>query len=406
MPAFLWKRWPGFGNILLALNEKFQGFQAYLSRPDLGDEVVQGTITVDRLGLHFRWDASSEYIRADDVVIEKEGKHGPICFYDSNRADIRIYTWDNSIVKSWSSAPANNIRLQMRAIVNRADFTRALRVTLYVVAGCVLLAWLGSWAMGAMVRVLVARVPPEWEQKFGDEQIKELKTEGRLVNDTNSLAELATLAEPLLRVVSDGKTTFKFHIADTSLPNAFAMPGGHIVVNTGLLELTDDPDELLGVLAHELAHVKKHHIARQLISAAGPLVIFGTLLHSQSGVGNVLSGASGLVAFQSFSKEYESEADSVGWDYLVKANIDPRGMIEVFRKFKKFDLMGKVGGSVVEAFSSHPALDKRIARLERKWKKMSEHTNFVKLDMADWAKLKADPNLESAPNPGKPIRAR
>src|SRR5439155_11851858 len=126
---------------------------------------------------------------------------------------------------------------------------------------------------------------------------------------------------------------FNFYLMNDKLPNAFALPGGHIVVTSGLLELADNT-ELVGVIAHESAHVTRKHHARKIISAAGPFLMFGIFLHSGSGLGNLLSEGSGLMVRQGFSQEYESEADRVGWQYLVAAKIDPRGMISMFRKFK------------------------------------------------------------------------
>src|SRR6185369_4318128 len=97
------------------------------------------------------------------------------------------------------------------------------------------------------------------------------------------------------------------------------------VVNTGLLRMIDRPEELLGVLAHETAHVTQKHIERKLISAAGPLVIMGGLLQSGNQLVELLGAGSALVMIQGFSQEYETEADDKGWQYLVRAHINPDG---------------------------------------------------------------------------------
>ena len=122
-----------------------------------------------------------------------------------------------------------------------------------------------------------------------------------------------------------GETQFTFHVVESEYPNAFALPGGHIVITTALLRLADRPEELLGVIAHEMAHITQHHHARKIISAAGPLVIFGIFFHSRDQTLDVLSSGSGLLVTQGFSQEYELEADDFGWKYLVTANIDPAG---------------------------------------------------------------------------------
>ena len=235
-----------------------------------------------------------------------------------------------------------------------------------------------------MVISLVAKVPPEWEQKFGDEQIAELKGEGVLLDDTNRIAKLAALVAPLMRVVPGG-AEFKFHIMQGDVPNAFALPGGHIVVNSGLLQIANN-DELVGVIAHESAHITKKHFARKIISAAGPVIIFGTFLNSRSGPMGVVGRGSELILTRGFSQEYETEADEVGWNYLVTADIDPRGMIGIFRKFKATEVKEKQDDKLLRAFQTHPALDKRIARLEAKWEKLLRHSGFLELEPVDLRK--------------------
>jgi len=134
------------------------------------------------------------------------------------------------------------------------------------------------------------------------------------------------------------------------------------------------------VIAHELAHITQHHHARKIISSAGPLIIVGVFFSSHNGLSRLLGEGSGLMLMQGYSQEYEAEADEVGWNYLVKANIDPRGMISMFQKFKAEEAREKHDDKLPQAFQSHPALDKRIARLEAKWKKLPKKTGFLKLE--------------------------
>ena len=94
---------------------------------------------------------------------------------------------------------------------------------------------------------------------------------------------------------------------------------------------------------------------------------------------SAVAGGSAFLVQQSFSQEYEKEADDVGWEYLVKANIDPRGMIAVFERMR-MTLAGQLDDFGPKAFQSHPDLDKRIARLNAKWKKLPRKSGFTELD--------------------------
>ena len=345
----------------------------------MDNEGVEGIIFVDRRTVRFRSAELTEEIPVDRLTVELAEEGDRICFKDQGRPGLEIFTLDQSILENRSVSPVNQLREELVAVATRREISRRLRMILYFFLGCGLLIWLGSVATSAMVRSLAARVPPEWEQKFGNQKIELMRKAQILVDDSNLVAQLAELSGPLLKVVPAGTSPVNFYIAKDDAPNAFALPGGQVVVNTGLLRLVDTPEELLGVLAHELAHVSEKHIARTAISSAGPFVIFGVFLHGRGGLLNLLGAGAGLMIMKGFSQEFETEADDVGWNYLVAANIDPRGMCSIFRKFQVYEAGQKIGMAVPQAFKSHPALDRRITRLEAKWKRLPARSEFLTL---------------------------
>ena len=363
------------------LNGTAHGYDAELFHPGLGNEVARGKIYLEPQMLAFRSDAANIDIPVEQLLTELGEEEGRIYFRDRNVPGLRIFTRDESILAARDGGLSDSIRNQLERAATRREVVRRLRIMAYVVGACVLLGWLGVFATHVMVRSLVAKVPPEWEQTFGDEKIAELQGAGVLLDDSNRVAKLTTLVAPLMQVVPNG-TEFKFHIMQSDVPNAFALPGGHIVVNSGLLAIADN-DELIGVIAHESAHITQKHHARKIISLAGPVIIFGTFLHSRSGLVNLVGRGSELMLTQGFSQEYETEADETGWNYLVQANIDPRGMIGIFKKFQAEEAKENDAGRLPQAFQSHPALDKRIARLESKWKKLHHQSGFLELEPVD-----------------------
>jgi predicted Zn-dependent protease len=330
--------------------------------------------------LQFQSEAVSLDIPLENLEVEFEKAGKGIFLSDATQPDTRIYTLNHALVQH----PAIKSLPQVAAVLGRREVGRALRLTLYFGIGCIVATWLGSIAMSAMVRAIAARVPMEWEQKMGAGALTNLKESGTLLDDSNSVAQLTALAAPLIRVLPPERRDLKFYISQDPDPNACALPGGHVVVNEGLLELADKPEELLGVLAHELAHQAKRHAIRRCISAAGPVVIFGVFLRSNSGVGNILAMGSGLMVFQGFSQDYETEADETGWDYLVAANIDPRGLTHALQKLEASE--GKMGMHpfAPQAFQSHPAMAKRIARLEKKWDHLPRKSGFLELEPVKW----------------------
>ena len=163
------------------------------------------------------------------------------------------------------------------------------------------------------------------------------------------------------------------------LANAFALPGGDVLVTTRLLEIADRPEEIAGVVAHELAHVTQKHGFRKIISSLGPYLIFRVFLGNAAGVLGIIGESSELLVNQSFSQEYELEADEVGWKSLVAARIDPRGLPDMLRKLQHDEQKLHAELPQLHAFSSHPAIQKRIQRLEEKWMKLKDKSGFVPL---------------------------
>jgi Zn-dependent protease with chaperone function len=375
--------WPV--TIRAGLNDINQGFEASLFHPDFGNEVVSGRVFLDRWKLQFRSEIVSEELPMESVQVEFEKGSGRIYFNDPSRPELKIFTSDFSVLKHPAIQQSQHVRSQISSAMGQRETSRALKLTMYFVIACIVATWFVSVSMSFMVRAIASRVPMEWEDHFGQAQIDKFRKEGVLLDDSNQVAQLAAVAAPLIQVLPENRRNLKFYILDDPDPNAFALPGGHVVVHSGLLEMVDTQEELLGVLAHELAHETQRHVIRKEIAAAGPIVIFGVFLHSRSGAGNLLALGSGLMIFEGFSQEYETEADDVGWKYLVAANIDPRGMIQTFEKLKATE-DGLETDHMSHAFDSHPALDKRIARLQSKWKKLSRKVGFLELPPVTWPK--------------------
>ncbi|TGL63281.1 M48 family metallopeptidase [Leptospira sarikeiensis] len=156
--------------------------------------------------------------------------------------------------------------------------------------------------------------------------------------------------------------------------NAFAMPGGTIVVFTELLKKTETPEELAGVLAHEMAHIHKRHGVRRQIRSVGNVVLLSV------GIGSGFEGVEALenmdslyevlsvtIYDQKFSREYESEADEVALEKLKKANLAGDGFLTFFERVKSEYETPEEGEEnqesikVPDFLSSHPATDDRIS---------------------------------------------
>jgi beta-barrel assembly-enhancing protease len=219
------------------------------------------------------------------------------------------------------------------------------------------------------------------EYKIGLMIVRSLRDAGQIVEDPEINEYLQTLGMSLASNAHEGAHRFTFFAVKDSGINAFALPGGFIGVNAGLVKATRNESELAGVLAHEIAHVTQRHIARSvqnsgrsnLASAAAILaaILIGatTGLPSDAVMGTVVA-SQGLAAQQqiSFTRANETEADRVGIGILAAAGFDPGGMPDFF-----WTLQQHGGGSernIPDLLRTHPVTSDRIAESRDRASKM------------------------------------
>ena len=359
----------------------YEQFEARAFHPDFGNEAIEGTVFFTATLLSFRSDTSSVDIPLNRLEAEfDENGDGRLILRDPAQPDWTITTSDTEVLEFTSVPAIAAVCKRLEAYGTRCELSRRTKMVVFFVIGAALVLWLGMLATGAMVRAIVAKIPAEKERELGKGVLEDLKGELSFIDDTNEVARITEMAQPLLQALPANQK-WQFYLVKESDPNAFALPGGHIVVTSGMLDLVKRPEELLGVVAHEVAHVTQKHGFRQVIASAGPFIIFQVFMGGgQSGTMSAVAGGSAFLVQQSFSQEYEKEADDVGWDYLVKANIDPRGLIAVFERMRMIEAGQSFDDMVPKALQSHPDLDKRIARLNKKWKRLPHKTGFVQLE--------------------------
>ncbi|MCK2184005.1 M48 family metallopeptidase [Halomonas getboli] len=149
--------------------------------------------------------------------------------------------------------------------------------------------------------------------------------------------------------------------------NAFALPGGYVGVNTGLLEITDNQDQLAAVIGHEIGHVLAHH-ANERASTQSATNLGLSVLSSAAGLegagGQQVMAALGMGAqygiLLPFSRSHESEADTIGLRLMAKAGFDPRASVALWQNMEQAG-----GGQPPEWMSTHPSHGNRIAGLEQ-----------------------------------------
>ncbi|MCC2657690.1 MAG: hypothetical protein K0Q76_2798 [Panacagrimonas sp.] len=197
-----------------------------------------------------------------------------------------------------------------------------------------------------------AQMSPETERRLGQQVIASLRKEGRLLEAGPTVQAVADIGN---RLTAGSRYNYRWFVLVDKDVNAFAAPGGVVVVHSGLIQAADSADEVAGVLAHEVQHVELRHSLQNMIHAIGWAALLTVVMGDVSAIAGVLIHQAGTMRF---SRELESEADMRGLDALHRAGLPAQGMVSFFRRLQREE-----AGSV-PLLSSHPATAERIERLE------------------------------------------
>lgn len=196
------------------------------------------------------------------------------------------------------------------------------------------------------------------EQALGKQFDAEVHQQLKVMDSPQVTAYIQQLGE---RIVSGApKTPFKFEfrvVADPAI-NAFTAPGGHVYVNTGLIEAVSNESELAGVMGHEIAHAVERHVTEQMSKMYGAQLLATVALGQDPNVlTQITTQLVGTAVFTKFSRDAERQADRLAINYLVNAKIDPRGLVSFFEKLKS---AGGAPPRLLQWLSTHPVTEDRI----------------------------------------------
>ena len=218
-------------------------------------------------------------------------------------------------------------------------------------------------ATGAlMLAVGGCGVSTQQEVEMGQQYAAQVNQQLPIVNDPELVRYINVLGDSISRLADDRNLDWQFFIVDSKEVNAFAIPGGFIYVNRGLIERTEKLDQLAGVLGHEIGHVVKRHSIDQMQKAqkANIGVTLACVLTRicESQASQALINVAGGAVFAKFSREDETEADREGVKNVIRAGIDPRGIPEMFNILLEERKRRPAG---VDAwFLTHPLEEDRI----------------------------------------------
>ncbi len=272
--------------------------------------------------------------------------------------------------------------------------TRRLKLT---AAAAVAVILLGSgmyfWGVPALANLLAALIPVSWEERLGKSTMSMFVSEDDKCSNEPGIAALDTLVTKLGEGIEDSDYTFRVSIADGDMVNAFAAPGGYIVVFQGLLKRSETPDQLACVLTHEMQHVVHRHSTQALFHEMSAQVLLSVLSGDTSATPFGIDGAAMLVDLH-HQRSHEEQADREGMLLLRKVKADPWGMVDMFKHLQGLDLGLP---AAIQYLSSHPDTGDRIATLTQ-MAEAAESTPEPLLSEDGWTALqgvcKVEPEIE------------
>ena len=235
-----------------------------------------------------------------------------------------------------------------------------------------------------IVSFAAPRVPVSWEEHLGRAVVQHLApAESRCQAELQARA-IEVITQRLISTPSKRGYRFEVIVSKSPTVNAFAAPGGYVVIFQGLLELTESPEELAGVLAHEFQHVIHQHATKALLQHTSVRLLIAAIAGDVSSAMSYGLESAQFLATMRYSREHEEIADREGMKMILSAGIDPTGMVSIFKKLEREDNKSL---RIPTYLSSHPDMEKRIELLKSMAGK-PRSPSFPLAERYDWEEIR------------------
>ena len=227
----------------------------------------------------------------------------------------------------------------------------------------------------------IEKVSSDTEKKLGELFWESLKKYETVIKDKEVVNSVDSIVNRICKGSEIERKSVQVHILKSTDVNAFALPGGHLVVLSGLINDAESPEALAGVLAHEIAHIERKHVSKKLVKELGITALAG--IAAGGAGGEVVKQAVKTLSSSAFDRKMEKEADLKAVDYMVNAQIDPMPFSALMDQFAEdqSELLTDLSW-----LSTHPDSKERAVYI-REYAQKKDYTSKILLYPSTWEAL-------------------
>lgn len=337
---------------------------------EIDDGRAGAEVTLAERGVRARTTNGQEFLLPyNDCRLEIGGASGRMVFCRNQDRSLTIFCEERGFPDALGRVSAGLLAEQVDDLLSRSRRDRWRGRSLTVVVLLVLVGLLvgGYYGIVAGARAAVRAVPMSVDAAIGDAAFEAMEIEGPEVKEPVIVGAVQTMVDRLAQGVEADGVEFRVTVIDAPVVNAFALPGGRIVVYTGLLDKAAEPEQVAGVLGHEMAHVTMRHGMERIAQSLGLVAAIEFLLGDVHGLAAIGAEVLQVATINSYSRDQEAAADAEGVRTLHAAGLDPLSLARFFEVLKKEhgDLPGAVSW-----ISTHPQHDARITAIRSQLKEL------------------------------------
>jgi beta-barrel assembly-enhancing protease len=365
--------------MMLDSSQEFQGGVFHDSIPG-GRAGAKVSMTLQEIVAVSQGDDPQRFsIRINECQLDMGGSSGRMIFCRDPSKSLTIFCEEPAFAKALDqgsmgmlSEQLSTLRKQQRGDANRFRFWLTVSALIFA-----FVCFTGYYGVLAAARATVRALPISIDEKIGKMAIQSMALEKRLDADHLASKFVSEIVETLKPHALIKEMDFQVMVIDSDEVNAFALPGGQMVVYTGLIKKASSSEQVAGVIAHEISHATLRHGLQSLSQSLGIVAAIQFMTGDMGGLIALGSHVAQESVLTSYSRNSETEADLEGARMLHAANIDPKAMAEFFELLKEEE--GDIPG-LVAWISTHPQHSKRVENISN-YEKTLTKKEYARLEL-------------------------